>query len=83
MLANAKQMRCVGIDHESKILLDHPHDTNFLAPNAPYYNSDEYFEKDPNKNHESEFENDMENPNLSQSMVISTPYLIQLQLLKI
>ncbi len=54
-----------GIDHESKILLDHPNDTNFFAPNPPYYNSNEYFEEDPNENHESNFDNDMENPGLS------------------
>ncbi len=57
-----------GIDHESKILLDHPYDTNSLTPNAPYYNNDEYFEKDLNDNHEFDFDNDMENPNLSQSI---------------
>jgi hypothetical protein len=39
-----------GTDHESEILLDHPYDTNFLAPNAPYYNNDEYYEDDPNEN---------------------------------
>jgi hypothetical protein len=57
-----------GIDHESEILLDHPNGTNFLTPNAPYYNSDEDYEKDPNENHESNFDNDMENPDLSQSI---------------
>jgi hypothetical protein len=57
-----------GIDHESKILLDHLDDTNFLAPNAPYYNSDEYSKKDLNENHEFDFGNDMENPDLSQSI---------------
>ncbi len=57
-----------GIGHESEILLDHPNDTNFFAPNPPYYNNNEYFEEDPNENHESNFDNDMENPNLSQSI---------------
>jgi hypothetical protein len=57
-----------GIDHESEILLDHPNDTNFLAPNAPYYNSNEYNEEDPNENHEFDFDNDVENPDLSQSI---------------
>jgi hypothetical protein len=38
-----------GINHEFEILLHHLDDTNFLAPNAPYYNRDEYFEEDPNK----------------------------------
>jgi hypothetical protein len=57
-----------GIDPESKILLDHPYDTNSLTPNAPYYNSDVYFEENLNNNHESDFDNDMGNPNLSQSI---------------
>jgi hypothetical protein len=39
-----------GTNHESKILLDHPYDTNSLTPNAPYYNNDEYYEDDPNEN---------------------------------
>jgi hypothetical protein len=60
----ANEMR--GIYHKSKILLDHPNDTNFFAPNVPYYNSNEYFKEDPNKNHEFDFDNDMENPDLSQ-----------------
>jgi hypothetical protein len=64
----AKNNEMHGIYHESEILLDHPDDTNFLAPNAPYYNSDEYFEEDPNENHESNFDNDMENPDLAQSI---------------
>ncbi len=54
-----------GTDHESEILLDHPYDTNYLAPNAPYYNNDEYSEDDPNENQQFDFDNDMENPNLS------------------
>jgi hypothetical protein len=58
----ANEMR--GIDHKSEILLDHLDDTNFLTPNAPYYNSDEYYEEDPNESHEFDFDNDMENPDL-------------------
>ncbi len=57
-----------GIDHESEILLDHPNDTNFLTPNVPYYNSNEYSKEDPNENHEFDFDNDMENHDLSQSI---------------
>jgi hypothetical protein len=41
-----------GISHESKILLDHLDDTNSFAPNAPCYNIKEYYEDDPNDNHE-------------------------------
>ncbi len=41
-----------GINHKSKFLLDHPNDTNYLKPNAPYYNNDEYFGDDLNENHE-------------------------------
>jgi hypothetical protein len=54
-----------GTDHESEILLNHPNDTNFLTPNAPYYNNDEYFENDPNENQQFDFDNDMENLNIS------------------
>jgi hypothetical protein len=57
-----------GTNHEFEILLDRPYDTNSLAPNAPYYNNDEYYEDDPNKNQQFDFDNDMENPNLSQSL---------------
>jgi len=39
-----------------------------LAPNAPYYNNDEYSKNDPNKNKQFEFDNDMENLDLSQSL---------------
>jgi hypothetical protein len=55
-----------GINHKSKFLLDHPNDTNSLTPNAPYYNNDEYFGDDLNDNCEFDFDNDMENPDLSQ-----------------
>jgi len=41
-----------NIDHKYEILLDHPNDINFLAPNAPYYDNDEYYENDPNEKHE-------------------------------
>jgi hypothetical protein len=67
-VGNRKGNQMRGIDHKSEILLDHPNDTNSLAPNAPYYNSDEYCEEDPNDNHEFDFDNDMENPYLSQSI---------------
>ncbi len=54
-----------GINHESKILLDHPNDINSLTPNAPYYNNDEYSKDDPNENPKFQFDNDMENLDLS------------------
>jgi len=54
-----------GIDHKSKKLLDHPNDTNSLTPIAFYYNNEEYSKDDPNKNHEFDFDNDMENADLS------------------
>ncbi len=57
-----------GTNHVSEILLDHPNDTNSLTPNAPYYNNDEYFENDLNKNQQFDFDNDMENLDLSQSL---------------
>jgi hypothetical protein len=57
-----------GTNHEFEILLDHPNGTNFLAPNAPYYNNDEYSKNDPNKNQQFDFDNDMENLDLSQSL---------------
>jgi len=57
-----------GIDHKFEILLDHPNGTTFLTPNAPYYNIYDYFENDPNENHEFDFDNDMENLDLSQSI---------------
>jgi len=58
----ANEIRC--INHESEILLDRPTSTNILAPNAPYYNNDEYFENDLNKNHKFDFDNNMENLDL-------------------
>jgi len=54
-----------GINHESKILLDHPNDTNSLTSNAPYYNNDEYSKDDPNENPIFQFDNGMENLDLS------------------
>jgi hypothetical protein len=54
-----------GIDHKSKKLLDHPNDINSLTPIAFYYNNEEYSNDDPNKNHEFDFDNDMENVDLS------------------
>jgi hypothetical protein len=57
-----------GIDHKFENLLDHLDGTTFLTPNAPYYNSYDYFEDDPNENHEFDFDNDMENPDLSHSI---------------
>ncbi len=54
-----------GIGHESKILLDHPNDTNSLTPISFYYNNEEYSKDDPNKNHEFDCDNDMENHDLS------------------
>jgi hypothetical protein len=57
-----------GINHKSKILLDHPNGTTVFTPNAPYYNNYEYFEDDTNENHEFDFDNDMENLDLSQSI---------------
>jgi hypothetical protein len=67
-----------GINHESKILLDHPNGTNTITLNAPYYNNDEYSENDINKNHEFDFDNNMENLDLLHFiyMVTRTPYLI-------
>jgi hypothetical protein len=41
-----------GINHKFENLLDHPNGTTFLTPNAPYYNNYDYFEDDPNENHE-------------------------------
>jgi hypothetical protein len=35
-----------GIDHKSKILLDHLDDTNYFALSAPCCNNDEYYEDD-------------------------------------
>ncbi len=46
-----------GIGHKSKILLDHLDDTNSFAPNAPSCNINEYYEDDPNDNHEFDFNN--------------------------
>jgi len=54
-----------GIDHKSKNLLAHPNDTNSLTPIALYYNNEKYDKDDPNKNHEFDFDNDMENDDLS------------------
>jgi hypothetical protein len=54
-----------GIDHKSKNLVDHPNDTNFLTPIAFYYNNEKYLKNDPNKNHEFDFDSDMENADLS------------------
>jgi hypothetical protein len=67
------------INHESEILLARPTSTNILAPNAPYYNNDEYSENDLNKNHKFDFDNKMENLDLFIVyiyMVTLTPYLI-------
>jgi hypothetical protein len=36
LCGQAQNKSMCGIDHESKILLDHPYDTNSLTPNAPY-----------------------------------------------
>jgi hypothetical protein len=77
-VGKCKANEMCGIDHESEILLDHPYDTNFLAPNAFYNNSDEYFEEDQNDNHEFTFDNDMENLDLSQFIYGDfNTYLIQ------
>jgi hypothetical protein len=54
-----------GIDHKSKNLLDHPNDTNSSTPISFYYNNEEYSKDDPNKNHEFDCDNDMENVDLS------------------
>jgi hypothetical protein len=43
-VGKCKANEMCGIDHKSEILLDHQDDTNFLAPNAPYNNTNEYFE---------------------------------------
>jgi hypothetical protein len=64
----ANDMR--GTKHGSEILLDNPNDTNSLAPNAPYYNNDEYSKNDPNENQQFDFDNDMENPFHSLYIVI-------------
>jgi hypothetical protein len=68
-----------GNDHKSKILLDYIDDTNTFAPNAPCCNNDEYYENDPNDNHEFDFNNDMENMTFhSLYTMTSMPYLIHL-----
>ncbi len=50
-----------GTNHKSKNLLNHPNDTNSLTPIAFYYNNEGYLKNDSNKNHEFDFDNDMEN----------------------
>jgi hypothetical protein len=67
-VGKCKANEMCGIDYKFEILLDNPDDTNYVTPNAPYYNSDEYSKEDPNENHEFDFDNDMENLDLSQSI---------------
>ncbi len=57
-----------GIDHKYEILLDHLDGTTLLTLNAPYYNNYEYYEDDPNESHEFDFDNYMENLDLSHSI---------------